>query len=96
VVEALTATGRSQLVTAGIGTDVCGVAPALHANRDGYQVIFVADACGTETAFGHDVSLRQLEHAGVELATTASIISELAGEYSARWPQPGSALRLDM
>jgi nicotinamidase-related amidase len=96
VMEALTATGRSQLVTAGIGTDVCGVAPALHANRDGYQVIFVADACGTETAFGHDVSLRQLEHAGVELATTASIISEFAGEYSAEWPQPGSALRLDM
>ena len=82
VMEALAATGRRQLVTAGIGTDVCGVAPALHANRGGYQVTFVADACGTETAFGHDVSLRRLEQAGVELATTASVVSELAGEYS--------------
>jgi nicotinamidase-related amidase len=38
------------LITAGIGTDVGGVAPALHAHRDGYTVTFVADACGSATA----------------------------------------------
>jgi nicotinamidase-related amidase len=32
VAEALAATGRRQLITAGIGTEVCGVAPALHAH----------------------------------------------------------------
>jgi nicotinamidase-related amidase len=81
VVEALAATGRRQLVTAGIGTEVCGVAPALHAHRDGYQVAFVADACGSATAFGHDIALRRLQHEGVALTTTASVVSELAGEY---------------
>jgi nicotinamidase-related amidase len=81
VVEALAATGRRQLVTAGIGTEVCGVAPALHAHRDGYQVAFVADACGSATAFGHDISLRRMETEGVTLTTTASVSAELAGDY---------------
>jgi nicotinamidase-related amidase len=61
VTEALAATGRRQLITAGIGTEVCGVAPALHARRDGYQVAFVADAYGSATALGHDISLRRME-----------------------------------
>jgi nicotinamidase-related amidase len=81
VVEALAATGRRQLVTAGIGTEVCGVAPALHAHRDGYQVFFVADACGSATALGHDIALRRLEQAGITLTTTASVSAELAADY---------------
>jgi nicotinamidase-related amidase len=81
VVEALTATGRRQLVTAGIGTEVCGVAPALHAQREGYEVNFVADACGSATALGHDISLRRMEQAGITVTTTASVSSELAGDY---------------
>jgi nicotinamidase-related amidase len=81
VMAALQATGRRQLVTAGIGTEVCGVAPALHAQREGYEVAFVADACGSATAIGHDISLRRLEQQGVTLTTTASVSAELAGEY---------------
>jgi nicotinamidase-related amidase len=81
VAEALAATGRRQLVTAGIGTEVCGVAPALHAHRDGYQVAFVADACGSATALGHDISLRRMAQHGVTVTTTASVSSELAGDY---------------
>jgi nicotinamidase-related amidase len=83
VAGAVTATGRRQLITAGIGTDVCGVAPALHARRDGYQVIFAADAAGWLTAFAHDISLRRMEHEGITVATTATVIAELAGDYPA-------------
>ena len=50
VAEAVAATGRRQLITAGIGTEVCGAAQP--ARRDGYQVVFVADACGSATAIG--------------------------------------------
>ncbi len=81
VAEAVAAAGRRQLITAGIGTEVCGVAPALHAHRDGYQVVFVADACGSATAIGHDISLRRMEQAGITLTTTASVSAELAGDY---------------
>jgi nicotinamidase-related amidase len=81
VAEALAATGRRQLVTAGIGTEVCGVAPALHARHDGYEVAFVADACGSATALGHDITLRRLGQHGVSVTTTASVSAELAGDY---------------
>ena len=83
VAGALSATGRRQLITAGIGTDVCGVAPALHARRDGYQVTFAADASGSLTALGYDISLRRMEHDGITVATTATVIAELAGDYPA-------------
>jgi nicotinamidase-related amidase len=81
VKDAIAATGRRQLITAGIGTEVCGIAPALHAHRDGYQVAFVADACGSATSLGHDISLRRLAMAGIVVTTTASVSSELTGEY---------------
>jgi isochorismate hydrolase len=76
VAEALAATGRRQLITAGIGSEVCGAAPALNADRDGYQVAFVADACRSATALGHDISLRRLEQEGITLITTTSVSAE--------------------
>jgi nicotinamidase-related amidase len=42
----------------------------------------VADACGSATALGHEISLRRMEQAGVTLTITASVSSELAGDYS--------------
>ena len=48
---------------------------------DGHQVTFVADACGTQTALGHDIALRRMEHEGITLATTASLVAQLAGDY---------------
>jgi isochorismatase family protein len=62
---------------------VCGVAPALHARRDGYQVTFAANAAGSLTEFGHDISLRRMEHKGITVATTATVIAELARDYPA-------------
>jgi hypothetical protein len=41
----------------------------------------VADACGSATALGHDISLRPLEQQGVTLTTTASVSAEFAGDY---------------
>jgi isochorismate hydrolase len=81
VAEALAATARRQLITSGVGIEVCGIPPALHAHRDGYQVTFVADATGSLTALGYDIALRRMEHAGVTVTTTATVIAELADDY---------------
>jgi nicotinamidase-related amidase len=81
VSEAIASTGQRQLITAGIGTEVCGEAPALHAHREGYQVFFVADGCGSATALGHDISLRRLEQVGITVTTAAAVSAELAGDY---------------
>ena len=80
VAEALSATGQRQLITAGISTEVCGIPPALHAQRDDYQVAFVADAYGSLTELGHAISLRRLEREGITL-TTAMVIAELTDDY---------------
>jgi nicotinamidase-related amidase len=81
VAEALAVTDRRQLITAGVGIEVCGIPAALHAHREGYEVTFVADATGSLTALGHDIALRRMEHAGISVATTATVVAELALEY---------------
>lgn len=75
--DAVRATGRPNLVTAGVGTDVCGMQTALHARREGYRVQFVADATGTGSELAHDIALRRLEQDGVALTTTAGVVAEL-------------------
>jgi hypothetical protein len=51
-----------------------------HARRDGYQVVFAADAAGSLTALGYDISLRRMEHEGNTVVTTFTVIAELAGD----------------
>ncbi|WP_326637436.1 isochorismatase family protein [Streptosporangium sp. NBC_01755] len=53
VVEAVAATGRKDLVIAGLYTDICVVFPAVHAMADGYRVIAVTDASGATSMEAH-------------------------------------------
>ena len=46
-VAAIKATGRNQLIIAGVVTDVCVSFPTLSALAEGYQVFVVVDASGT-------------------------------------------------
>jgi nicotinamidase-related amidase len=82
VSAAVRATGRTHLLMAAIGSEVCGLNTALGARREGYEVQFVADACGTLTAFYHDIVLRRLESEGVRLATTPMIVAELVTNFA--------------
>ncbi|WP_433431855.1 isochorismatase family protein [Nonomuraea sp. CA-141351] len=81
VSAAVRATGRTQLVVAGVGSEVCGFNTALGARREGYDVQFAVDACGTLTEFYHDIVLRRLESEGVRLATTPMILSGLVTSF---------------
>ncbi len=46
-VQAVKATGRKQLIIAGVVTEVCVAFPALSALEEGYEVFVVTDASGT-------------------------------------------------
>ncbi len=46
-VRAVEATGRKQLIIAGVVTEVCVAFPALSAIAEGYEVFVVTDASGT-------------------------------------------------
>ena len=80
--EAVTSTDCKNLIIAGITTDVCVVAPAISAVKDGYNVLVVVDACGSPTKIADDIALQRMEKAGVELTTTNALISEIAHDWA--------------
>lgn len=49
--KAVVATGRRNLIMAGVTTDVCLVYPTISACREGYQVQAIMDASGSPTNF---------------------------------------------
>lgn len=80
---AIEATGRRNLIMAGVTTDVCLIYPSIRAVEDGFQVQAVMDASGSPFEMSEDLSRRRMERAGVVLTTTNTIIAELAQDWSA-------------
>ncbi len=87
---AVQATGRRNLIIAGVTNDVCTVYPTLTALQQGYRVQVVADAGGSMSRLADDVALRRMESAGATLTSTNMILTELA----VSWASPaGQALQ---
>lgn len=80
--EAVEATGRKNLIMAGVTTDVCLVFPAIDAAKDGHGVQAVMDASGSPFELSEDMSRRRMEDAGVVLTATNTLIAELAQDWS--------------
>lgn len=80
--KAVEATGRRNLIMAGVTTDVCLVYPAISACRDGYQVQAVMDASGSPYELSEDMSRRRMEREGVVLTATNTLMAELAQDWS--------------
>jgi nicotinamidase-related amidase len=79
---AVAATGKKNLIMAGVTTSVCVVYPALSAIASGYTVQAVMDASGSPSELAEEVSRRRMENAGTILTATDSIIAELAQDWS--------------
>ena len=82
------ATGRKNLVMAGVTTDVCMVAPAISAVDEGFTVKVVCDACGSTNQIAEEMSWRRMEAAGVHLTSTNAIVAELVKN----WATPAGAV----
>ncbi len=80
--QAVEATGRTNLIMAGVTTDVCLVFPAIDAVKAGYGVQAVMDASGSPFDLSEDMSRRRMEDAGVVLTATNTLIAELAQDWS--------------
>ncbi|MBC8163816.1 MAG: isochorismatase family protein [Roseiflexaceae bacterium] len=74
---AVAATKRRNLVIGGILTDVCLFNTVVSAVEAGYTVRVVADASGTSTTLGDDVTYDRLRNLGVDVTTTYGILFEL-------------------
>jgi len=88
--KAVEATGRRNLIMAGVTTDVCLVYPAISACREGYQVQAVMDASGSPYELSEDMSRRRMEREGVVLTATNTLMAELALDWSR--PEGGQLL----
>src|SRR6478735_6244844 len=78
---AVEATGRKNLIMAGVTTDVCLVFPAIDAVAEGYKVQAVMDASGSPFELSEDMSRRRMQDAGVVLTATNTMIAELAQNW---------------
>jgi nicotinamidase-related amidase len=80
-VKAVKATGRKQLIIAGIVTDVCVAFPALSAMKEGYEVFVVVDASGTFTPVVRDAAHMRMVQAGAQLMNWFSVACELHRDW---------------
>lgn len=79
--NALGATGRKNLILAGLTTDICLFWAARDAVRLGYTVYVVADACGTMSALGDSTTFDRLRALGVIVTVVNSIVTELQNDF---------------
>lgn len=80
-VNAVKATGRKQLIMAGIVTEVCVAFPALSALEAGYDVFVVTDASGTfDSASRHGAWIR-MASAGAQLLNWFAASAELQRDW---------------
>jgi nicotinamidase-related amidase len=80
-VAAIKATGRKQLILAGVVTDVCVAFPALSALAEGFQVFAVVDASGTFNKQVADAALMRIAHAGAVMTNWFAIACELQRDW---------------
>ena len=80
-VKAVKATGRKQLIIAGVVTDVCVAFPALHAVEEGFDVFAVTDASGTFNEAVRHAAWARMAAAGVQLMNWFSLACELHRDW---------------
>lgn len=80
-VKAVKATGKKQLIIAGVVTEVCVAFPALSAIEEGFDVFVITDASGTFNEITRDAAWRRMEAAGVQLMTWFGAAAELHRDW---------------
>ena len=80
-VRAIEDSGRSQLIIAGVVTDVCVAFPALSALEAGYEVFVVTDASGTFNPEVRQAAWTRMAQAGVQLMNWFSVACELHRDW---------------
>jgi nicotinamidase-related amidase len=79
--SAVHALGRKNLILAGLTTDICLYWAARDAVRLGYQVMVVADACGTMSTLGDELTYASLREMGVRVTVVNTAVTELVNNF---------------
>ena len=81
---AIEATGRKNILLAGLWTEVCVTWPTLNMLDAGYNVYIVEDACGATSQAAHDAALRRMVQAGAVPMTTIATVLEFQRDWANR------------
>lgn len=80
-VKAVKATGKKQLIIAGVVTEVCVAFPALSALEEEFDVFVITDASGTFNEITRDAAWDRMSSAGAQLMTWFGTACELHRDW---------------
>lgn len=80
-VAAVKATGKKQLIVAGVVTEVCVAFPVLSAIEEGYDVFVVTDASGTFNPITRDAAWDRMSAAGAQMTSWFGMACELHRDW---------------
>lgn len=80
-VAAVKATGKKQLIIAGVVTEVCVAFPALSALEEGFEVFVVTDASGTFNEVTRDAAWTRMVAGGAQLMNWFGVACELHRDW---------------
>ena len=80
-VKAVKATGKKQLIIAGVVTEVCVAFPALSALEEDFEVFVITDASGTFNSLTRDAAWDRMSNAGAQLMTWFGAACELHRDW---------------
>jgi nicotinamidase-related amidase len=86
--EAVRATGRKRLIIGGLHTEICLTFASVQALKDGYDVMFVADAVGGRSQAAHRTGIERLSHAGAVPTTALAVVTELFRDWASPMATP--------
>ncbi|WP_312125357.1 isochorismate family cysteine hydrolase YcaC [Brevundimonas sp.] len=80
-VNAIKATGKKQLIIAGVVTEVCVTFPVLSALEEGFDVFVITDASGTFNQITRDAAWDRMSQAGAQLMSWFGAAGELHRDW---------------
>jgi nicotinamidase-related amidase len=85
---------RKQIILAGLTTDICAFWAAYDAVKLGYQVMLVADACGSLTSMADQLTFDRLRDMGVTVCGINQAQTELVNNFGT--PEGQKAMKINM
>lgn len=82
--EAIKATGKKNILLAGLWTEVCIAWPTLQMLDEGYNIYVIEDACGGTSPEAHNAALSRVTQAGAVRLTTIAAVLEFQRDWANR------------
>jgi nicotinamidase-related amidase len=82
VIDEVNRIGKDRLVLAGLWTSVCIVGPAASAIDQGFDVYFIADACGDISVEAHERAVQRMIQLGAKPMTALQYLLELQRDWA--------------